>query len=293
MTQNADPIRLFVLSLCRDCAATLPPFLKMLDALDADPRFQVHAIFGENGSRDGTRTLLEQAAINPRRRWLDTAFMAKVPERLARMAQGREALRRALPPAQPGDVVMVADPDLHVSPTLDAGLLSAALDELTQEGVTGLCSHSHPRYYDILALEIAYGDPNPALARHLPQLVSCSQVQKLLGFRAKIVQHSRVLRLQNALGTGAGLRAISAFNGLCVYRRDLYDRVSYIGDAVHCEHVHLHRALHALTGGRILVSRVLGVIAPDEHLQSLGGVIFSKIARALRSRADGRMTRSP
>lgn len=283
MNTGSPPFRLFVLALCRDCAATLPQFLSMLDLIDSDPRCSVYTIFGENGSYDGTRNILEAAtAMNPRRKWLDTGFMAKIPERLARMAEGREALRLALPPPEPGDIVLVADPDLIFSPPLTVECLHAALEELNGADVIGVCSHSTPYFYDILALEIISGERNPALDRYKHQLSSHSMLVKLVRFPAKIVHHMRAVRRQRALGTGEGLRAVSAFNGLCVYRRCIYDTGSYVGDGIQCEHVNLNRALHRLYGGRVLVSRVLGVSAPQEHLESFKSMMVGRISKALR-----------
>lgn len=277
--------RLFFLSLCKDCQDTLPAFLAMLEQIGTDPDFEVHACFGENGSRDRTVALLDAAAAtNPRIQRLDTGFMSGVGERLARMAAGREFLKSGLPPPLPGDVVIVADPDLVFAPELTPALLRKALIELEEPGVTGVCSHSLPRYYDVLALVEEANSTNPALSRYLPSLKPRTQAEKLLGLPRRLWLHSRVVATQKRLGNGAGLKVISAFNGLCIYRRSLFDAASYLGTATDCEHVHLHRALHRRDGSRIRISNVVGVEAPAEHIASVGQVLVARLSQALKTR---------
>ena len=285
MSQSEPRQRILFLSLCRDCEATLPTFLAILHAIESNPDFEVHACFGENGSRDRTVALLDAAAAtNPRIQRLDTGFMSGVRERLARMAAGREFLKSRLPPASPGDVVIVADPDLVFAPNLTPALLRKALIELEEPGVIGVCSHSLPRYYDVLALVEEANSTNPALSRYLPSLKPRTLVEKFLGLPKDFWLHSRVVAMQKRLGSGAGLKVISAFNGLCIYRRPLFDAVSYLGTPTECEHVHLHRAMHRLDGGRIRISDVIGVIAPAEHIVSVGQALAGRLANALKSR---------
>ena len=76
-TAAVPQIDLLFLCLARDCEATIPEFLAFLDRLEAHG-FRCSAIVGENGSRDGTRKLIE-AAAHRRVGLLDTAFMQKEP----------------------------------------------------------------------------------------------------------------------------------------------------------------------------------------------------------------------
>src|SRR4051794_12140866 len=88
---GTDSYDLVFLGLARDCGETIPPFLDALEQL-ATEGLRVHAVVGENGSRDGSRELL---AASSRVDVVDTAAMAAVPRRLERMAKGRDIVARA------------------------------------------------------------------------------------------------------------------------------------------------------------------------------------------------------
>lgn len=261
------PRRIFVLSLCRNCEATLPSFLGMFSGIASGAGLEIRVLLGENGSTDGTRALIEHAAVdNPWLTIVDTDFMADIPERLARMAAGREAMRKSLPPARPGDAVLVLDTDLELIRPLDSTTLTAALAELDQPLTTGVCSYSLPLHYDILAFRETAQSYSPATALHLASMGPRDFLSRLLRLPGKIVGAARVSRQQRRIGVGSGKAFVSAFNGLCLYRRPLYDEVSYLAPSIDCEHVILHLAMHRKTGGMIRVSNHIGVKAPLEHV---------------------------
>ncbi|MBC2835121.1 hypothetical protein [Paragemmobacter straminiformis] len=259
--------RIFVLGLCRNCANSLPALIKILTELRITGSFDIQVIFGENGSIDGTRELLERAAQE--KPWLavvDTSFMATISERLARMAAGREALRKSLPDAKSDDVVIVLDTDLELACPLSVNNLSKALAELDKPLTSGVCSYSVPFHYDILALRETENSNNPALDFYRLKI----DQHNLWSFTwrpfARFLKAISVSRMQRRLGTASGRKFFSAFNGLCIYHRALFDDASYIGTGVECEHVVLHTNMHRISNGTIRVSSHIGVLAPPEYI---------------------------
>lgn len=246
------------LALARDCAATIPRFLELLQTLKRSGS-SVVAFVGENGSRDGTDALLQQAQLRGEITLVSTAFMADEPERLRRMALGRERLKGELEASglEPR-VVCVLDIDnvIATPPTIPALLAAAA--KLDRPGVFGVSASSRPHYYDLLA----YEDEQRSFATLLDELASSRSdiVKYYRFFRSRIYPH------QQALTSDSEITCASTFNGLCLYRAELYRLGSYrqAGPAI-CEHLVFNRRLAALTGGAMLVDPGLVLSTPPDH----------------------------
>lgn len=277
--------RLFILGLCKNCSSTLPSFLAMINGFSADPDFEVHSFFGENGSVDDTRVILERAAsVDSHINIIDTSSMAEIPDRLSRMAAGREILRKSLPPAQAGDVVLVIDVDVELVRPITASLLRSAMLELDEPYTIGVCSHSVPFHYDILALRREVDEINPSLENYKLKStlgVKCSRVSKIFYSYYYLV---KIYFMQRMTGVGIGKSFASAFNGMCMYHRSIYEDVSYISPKIDCEHVNLNLAMRHKTGGSVRVSAYLGVIAPSEHIVTIKTIFksfFRNVCQAL------------
>ena len=274
--------RLIFLSLCKNSQDTLPDFLKSLELLRTSSKFDVYAIFGENGSKDQTRILLEkQAASDSWLKIINTEFMADIPNRLERMAAGREVLRRSLPSSQNDDVIVVFDSDLQLISELSDELIKKVLAELNQPSVFAVCANSMPVYYDILATIETYGGYNPAYALSAAKKEAEGPFSLIYNSLLRLTYLSQVLKSQRRIGTGTGLRFISAFNGICFYNRANFESVSYISTEAVCEHVVLNSGLHTKTGGYVYVSDFLSIQAPAEHtspiLTRIATFLFKKI----------------
>jgi hypothetical protein len=274
--------RVIFLALCRNCEATLPGFLGMLQDIALDPRFEICAVFGENGSTDKTREILERTVSSKGYTLIDTSFMAQIPERLARMAAGREALRNALPTPIQGDVIVVTDLDLKFSPRLTADRLHDMVQELRSNQVSAVCSFSTPTFYDVLSLQQFGAKTNFALQLYRLGLKRRSLVRKIFDMPYLFYFQYRTTKLQAALGRATGMKAISAFNGFCMYHRPFFEAASYIGPIIECEHVTLNRRIYEATGLPIMVSAHVGVAAPAEHLQSASNTLLRVSGNALR-----------
>lgn len=258
-TENVPPDFAF-LALAKDCAATIPCFLELLDTLRRSGS-SVVAFVGENGSRDGTRVLLQDAKARGEIKLVPTAFMAGEPARLRRMALGREWLKKEFEASGiKTRFVCVLDIDnVLATPPAVPALLSAAA-KLERPGIFGVSATSRPHYYDLLAFE----DEHRSFARLLDELAE----NRTGLFAYHRFFRSRIYPYQRALTSDREIACLSTFNGLCLYRSETYRLGSYLQDGVNiCEHLVFNRHLAALTGGAMLIDSGLALGTPADHAQ--------------------------
>ena len=273
------------LALARDCAGTVPRFLELLETLRRSGS-RVVAFVGENGSRDATRALLQRAEARGEIILVPTAFMAGEPERLRRMALGRERLKHELESSgmRPRFVcVLDIDNVIATPPTVPA--LLAAASKLDRPGIFGVSASSRPHYYDLLAFE----DEQRSFTTLLDELAT-SRTDIFAYYR---FFRSRIYPHQRALTSDREIACASTFNGLCLYRADSYRLGSYLqaGPAL-CEHLVFNRRLAALTGGAMLIDPGLLLRTPADHaerdfltfvwrrLRKLAGFSLSRLHRS-------------
>jgi hypothetical protein len=248
------------LALARDCAGTVPRFLELLETLRRSGS-RIVAFVGENGSRDETRTLLQRAEARGEIILVPTAFMAAEPERLRRMALGRERLKHELESSgiSPRFVCVLDIDNVIATPPAVPALLGAA-SKLGRPGIFGVSASSRPHYYDLLAFE----DQQRSFTTLLDDLAkSRTDIFAYYGFfRSRIYPHQR------ALTSDREIACASTFNGLCLYRADSYRLGSYLqaGPAL-CEHLVFNRRLAALTGGLMLIDPGLLLRTPADHAE--------------------------
>lgn len=248
------------LSLARDCVATVPSFLALLAALRAEGLSAV-AFVGENGSRDGTRELLQREEASGRIVRVPTPFMAEEPERLKRMALGRERLKSEFEAAnlEPRFVCVLDIDNVIATPPSVAALLAAAA-KLDRPRIFGVSATSRPHYYDLLAFQ----DEHRSFVTLLDDLAASrsSIFTYYRFFRSRIYPHQR------ALSKDREIECTSTFNGLCLYRADVYRLGSYLqaGPCI-CEHLAFNRRLADKTGAKMLIDPGLVLRTPVDHSQ--------------------------
>lgn len=248
------------LALARDCAGTVPRFLELLETLQRSGS-RVVAFVGENGSRDETPTLLQRAEARGEIILVPTAFMAAEPERLRRMALGRERLKHELESSgiSPRFVCVLDIDNVIATPPAVPALLAAA-SKLDRPGIFGVSASSRPHYYDLLAFE----DEQRSFTTLLDELAK-SRTDIFAYYR---FFRSRIYPHQRALTSDCEIACASTFNGLCLYRADSYRLGSYLqaGPAL-CEHLVFNRRLAALTGGLMLIDPGLLLRTPADHAE--------------------------
>lgn len=248
------------LALAKDCAATVPRFLDLLGSLRRSG-LSVAAFIGENGSRDGTDALLRSAAARGEIILVSTAFMAEEPGRLRRMALGRERLKQEFEASGiESRYVCVVDVDNAIAKPPAVPDLLAAAAKLERDGVFGVSATSRPHYYDLLAFQDdrrSFETLLDDLAKSRGDIVSYYRF-----FRSRIYPHQRALTAEREIACA------SAFNGLCLYRADIYRLGSYLGAGGDiCEHLVFNRRLAASTGGIMLIDPGLVLLTPADHAE--------------------------
>lgn len=248
------------LALAKDCAATVPRFLELLETLRRDG-VSVAAFVGENGSRDETRLLLQRAEARGQIILVPTPFMAGEPERLRRMALGRERLKGELEASgvEPRFVCVLDIDNVIIRPPSVSALLAAA-SKLDRHGIFGVSATSRPHYYDLLAFQDEHRSFETLLDDLAKSRVNIFRYYRF--FRSRIYPHQR------ALTDDREITCLSSFNGLCLYRADSYRLGSYLqaGSSTSiCEHLVFNRRLVGLTGGAMLIDPGLVLRTPNDH----------------------------
>jgi hypothetical protein len=257
---DREPIHITIVALARDCERELPDFFTFVRQL-RDDGICVRAIVGENGSRDGTRAMLELEASRDRDLILvDTTAMAGIPDRLRRMAFGRDLLTAKIDPSGADkSFVIVADVDGLLRQPPEAAVIRNACTTLQHDaGIAAVSASSHPFYYDLLALRApGFYDENIGVRINRARRNPINYY----------LVHRYIYRKQKEVTRENGLRCTSAFNGLCVYRTDDYLSRSYLDDLTVniCEHVPFNQALCAKGNRTIVVSNDICLAMPAMH----------------------------
>jgi len=251
-------IDIVFLALAQNCAATLPKFFEMLSDLK---RAGMHCIayIGENHSRDGTTVLLREAAQRNDVVHISTDFMADEPNRLRRMALGRQHLKNKLSASDlDPKLICIADVDtvMRQPPTLSA--IRGAIVQLARPDIFAVSATSWPTYYDILAYEddrFSFDFLAEDFKRHQTNIFSYYRF-----FVKNVYPFRRILTTEREL------LCTSAFNGMAIYKADAYALGSYVdSDFRTCEHVIFNRKIAMITQQKLLVDPGLLLLTPDDH----------------------------
>lgn len=253
------------LGLAKNCRRTLPGFFDHLDALSTfDSRsFRVHAVLGENGSRDGTRQRIEERrAADPRVELFDTTFMGKSSNRLRRMAVGREALLQKFAKHRRVDYVIVCDlDDVMLIPPHPAAVLRAIERLLNDPKLFAVGATSYPYFYDLLALRAGGIDYSMATLSE----IELAKQNPLFYYR---FQKRRLYDNRKQFTSNEPIEVQSSFNGYVIYNAADYILGTYRGPDEHtvCEHVTLHERIVEVTGKHMMIVPELRMHTPHEHL---------------------------
>jgi hypothetical protein len=256
----ASTTGILFLGLARDCAQTLPGFFAYLRQLEASG-FSCSAIIGENGSRDATRALIEQA-VGPRISLVDTAIMAHASSLLSRMATGRQALlNAALARGLSEEFVCVVDLDNVMTAPPPAKAVGEALESLrSNPALFAIGATSRPVYYDLASLR-AEG------FEFLSSFNCALQAAKKKPWSYYHFHQQHIYRIQKRMTVSVPVLCASSFNGFCVYRASDYRLGSYRAsdEAEVCEHVNFNLSLVRGTDRKMMISPTLVLASPANH----------------------------
>src|SRR5262245_15789761 len=149
--------------------------------------------------------------------------MGKIPRRLQRMAEGREALKLALEESGTKPTyVCVADLDgvMIVPPPLKDFIRAIEILE-EDERLFAVSADSKPYFYDLLA----YQDDELGF-EWLPQKSAEVATLRPRRYYDQILKH--ISAYQRKLTKLGDRFCISSFNGMCIYKRIYYWPASYV-----------------------------------------------------------------
>ena len=230
----------------------------------------------ESDSDDDTLALLEDLSKRDTRiRFISLGKVEPaIPERIARLRHCRNfyvSEIRDNPEYKDCDLVVVADLD-GINTGITEENFKIALNSTL--GWDALAANQSARYYDILALRHPYWSPNNCISE-------AEWLSQFVGKRAAW-KHSigdRMLRIPRSLPP---IPVDSAFGGLCMYRKWVFERCDYsedIPEAVNeIDHVTLHRKARGF-GAKIFIHPEL--INAKWTVHGLNGVRYVRQAKWL------------
>lgn len=258
--QDTASTDLLFLCLARDCEHTLPTFFTFLAALQG-AGLPCAALIGENGSRDATRALIEGSSV-PGVSLVDTSGIATEPQRLLRMAKGRQLLLDlACAQREPPAFVCVADLDNVMAQPPPVEAIRSVMQTLASDkALFAIGASSTPVFYDLIALR-ARGHEYTTLDDE----IQAAKRKPASYFR---FHQERIYANQRRVTQDLPLRCVSSFNGLCLYNASDYCRGTYLSaaGASTCEHVVFNESIATSTGKQMLISPELCLQAPADHM---------------------------
>ena len=248
--------------------------LRIVDSLDAIVPTLGFVV--ESDSQDATISLLDDLSkSDPRIRFISLGHIAQqFPDRIARLRHCRNAYVSEIrnnPIYANCDLVIVADLD-GINTKINTKCLGLALSSKVEWDA--IAANQSARYYDILALRHPLWSPNNWLEE-------AEWLTPFLGEKAA-KRHSMADRMIRIPSNLAPIEVDSAFGGLCIYRRWIFDECDYsedIPEAAHeIDHVTLHRKAR-MAEGRIFIHP--GLINSNWTAHSLNGSKLIRISKSL------------
>jgi hypothetical protein len=271
-----------VVGVARNCAGSIEGEVQRLAAALGGARYLRWLVVESDSQDDTVAKLAALARQVPGFDYLSLGSLREaLPQRTARLAHCRNAYveqLRAGGRLADVDFVVVADLD-GVNTLLTTGALQSCF---TRDDWDACTANQRGPYYDIWALRHPQWNPGDCWA----------QYRFLEGFEPNTERnigssvYDRMIRLPEDAGW---IEVESAFGGLAVYRRGLFDTARYEGlDATgteQCEHVTLHAAMRS-QGARIFINPGLVNAGMTEHSAPLrAGPALRREARALAKSA--------
>jgi predicted nucleotidyltransferase len=257
-----------VVGTVRDVSANLvSDLLRIVNALEEI--LPTYAYLVESDSSDNTVAKLDElGAKDSRIRYSSLGVIAiTISDRIERIRYCRNKYVSEIrnnPLYKDVDLIIVADLD-GINTKVDAAVFKLALDlELPWDA---LGANQSALYYDIFALRHPLWSPNDW----------ASEVAWLEPFLGKKLakRHSMTDKMIHIPDTFPPIPVESAFGGLCIYRRWVFDQFDYLEESVEPrlenEHVTIHRKLRA-AGGQIYIHP--GLINSKWTTHSLGSRPF-------------------
>jgi len=267
--------RALVVGTARNASVNIvTDLLRIVNSLDT-----IIPTFGfvvESDSDDATVSMLDDLSKRDSRiRFISLGQVApQIPDRIARLRYCRNAYVHEIrenPDYAECDLVVVADLD-GINTKISTKYLEWALSSEVQWDA--MAANQSARYYDILALRHPLWSPNNWLKE-------AEWLEPFLGEKAA-KRHSMADRMIRIPSNLPPIQVDSAFGGLCIYKRWVFDECDYSEDVAEAadeiDHVTLHRKVR-VAKGRIFIHP--GLINSNWTAHSLNGPTFIKITKSV------------
>ena len=249
------------LSLARDCAGSLKYFFNFLKELKNQGN-EVFSIIGENGSEDYTfdEIIKFQNQNKDLITFLDTTFIEKFSDRIIRLSKARQFLKDyILKQNIECNYLCVIDVDNVLSKKFTTDDFYKIKNELdnNENKLFAVSVKSKPFYYDILNFE-----SNEFRNHNILQVQNNKRLSSFFKRKKQIYNVQKILTSKN------NFYSISSFNGMCIYKFKDFIKGDYYEENNNNpmpEHLNLNRRIHQLTNKKILVSKKVELVMPNEH----------------------------
>jgi hypothetical protein len=241
--------RALVVGTVRDASDNvISDLLRIVNALQEILPTEAFVI--ESDSADSTvAKLAELAARDSRIRFTSLGIMeATIPDRIERIRYCRNEYVyeiRNNPMYKDIDLIVVADLD-GINTKVNSAVFKLALESEFSWDVLG--ANQSARYYDIFALRHPLWSPNN-------WALEADWLEPYLG-KKMAKRHSMTDRMIHIPSNLPPVPVESAFGGLCLYRRWVFDQFDYLEEATQIfnesEHVAIHRKVRS-EGGKIYI----------------------------------------
>ena len=264
-TQQVQPKKILVVGLVRNCASKIKEdVLRLKSALGGVE--QLHWLLIESDSTDTSLISLAelgQEIAHFRHISLGT-LRTTMPLRTQRISHCRnEYVKEIRHNAAYKDIDYVVISDFD---GLNTHISKSGFDSCWARDDWDMCAaNQRGPYYDIWALRHPYWSPNDCWAQYKFMHTYESNTEKNL-FKSV---YSRMIKIPES---SDWIEVDSAFGGLAIYKKKLFDLGEYVGltetGDEFCEHVHFHSKLKA-AGAKIFINPQLINAAYTEHSERL------------------------
>jgi hypothetical protein len=275
MQNDKKEFEIIFLGLAQNCENYLDNIFKKIDEISYKKKIKI--FIGENGSNDFTFDKIQKKiSVNKIYNFIDTTFIEKYQDRIKRLANARQSLiEKIIQLNIKSDYICVVDLDDVINDQFNLNLINSLCEILkkNQDKYFGISLNSKPYYYDILNFE----------SEEFPN-TNIKQLQNNKSINSYRNRKKFIYDVQKKISKKKIFEAISAFNGLCIYKFDEFITSKYLEDKKDQtpEHLYFNRRLNKHFNKKILVTDNYFNM-PKEHkpLNNIFQFSFEKIVKYL------------
>ena len=249
------------LGLARNIENTIYNFFSSIEKLSKTK--QILVVIGENSSTDKTRNILENYKNkNFEFIFLKTDSLKNIKNRISRLTYGRQILKDFIDQNNfESKYISIIDLDTVIKLGFDdeSFLLSLKKLEKNRGTIFGISAKSKPYYYDLLPLII-----KDYFEFDVYKIQTQLKLFTIYSDRKKFIYdfQKRITKMRD-------VNTISSHNGLTIYFYEDYLLGNYVNEKstkIVSEHINLNKKINQMTNKFILMSNLIQLSTPEEHM---------------------------